>query len=73
MDPQAGAVPVEQFDQRAGAIGESEDRAATRILAELADHQCMQAVEGLPHVAGFQRQENPQAAGESQHDRGGER
>jgi hypothetical protein len=39
----------------------------------MADHQRMEAVEGFPHVARLQSQEDPQAAGKSQHDRIGER
>ena len=60
---------MQQFDEVARAVDEDEDRAAAGIVAEARDDQGMQAVEGLAHVAGFEREEDAQAAGECQHGR----
>ncbi len=52
-----------------GSVGEDEDRTATGIVTETVDHFGVETVEGLPHVAGFEREEDPQAAGKCQHGR----
>ena len=63
MNPEAGSIPVEQFDQVVGTVDEHEDRATAGIVAEAGDNQGVKSVEGLAHVAGFQREEDTQAAG----------
>ena len=49
------------------AVDENEHRAAAGIIAEAFDYLGVEAVEGFSHVAGFEREEDAQAAGESQH------
>ena len=67
--PQARSIPVEQLEQVAGSVGEDEDRTAAGIVTETVDHLGVETVEGFAHVAGFGREEDPQAARKCQHGR----
>ncbi len=69
MDPEAGSIPVEELELVARAVDEDEDRTATRIFTEAVDDFGMEPVERFTHVTGFQREEDAQASGESQHGR----
>lgn len=69
MHPEAGAVPVEEFEEIVGTIDEDEDSTAAGIVAEARDDFGVQAVEGFPHVAGCEGEEDAQAAGKCQHGR----
>lgn len=60
---------MQQLEQVARAVDEDEDRTAAGIVAEARDDFGVEPVEGFAHVAGFQREEDAQAAGESQHGR----
>ena len=60
---------MKELDEVAGAVDENEDSAAAGIVAEAGDDQGVKSVEGLAHVAGFEREEDAQAAGECQHGR----
>ena len=51
------------------AVGEDEDGTATGILAKAAEDFGMESVEGFAHVAGFEGEEDPEAARECQHGR----
>ena len=63
--PETRSIPVEEFEEVARTVDEDEDRAAAGIVAEAVDDFGVESVEGLAHVAGFQREEDAQAAGES--------
>lgn len=69
MDPQAGSIPVKEFEQVARPVDEDEDRTAAGIFAEAVDDIGVECVEGFAHVVGFQREEDAQAAGKGQHGR----
>jgi hypothetical protein len=58
---------MEELEQIARAIGEGEHRAAAGIISKTRDDFGMQAIKRFAHVAGLQREEHTQAAGESQH------
>ncbi len=51
------------------AVGEDEDGTATWILAKAAEDFGVESVEGFAHVAGFEGEEDPEAARECQHGR----
>ncbi len=52
-----------QLEQVARSVSKNENRAAAGMVTETVDHFGVEAVEGLAHVAGFEREEDPQAAG----------
>ncbi len=60
---------MEEFEQVARTVDEDKHRTAAGIFAEAADDFGVEPVEGFAHVAGFQREEDAQAAGECQHGR----
>ena len=71
QNPEAASIPVEDFEQGAAFVGESEDGAALGILQEPGGYQIMKTVEATAHVASFHCDEYFQAAGKAQHGRDG--
>ena len=65
-----GRVEVEDLDESAPLVGEEEGRAAERIESEVVAHHRGEPVEGLAHVAGFERDVDLEAAIEGEHDGG---
>ena len=67
MHPEAGSVPVQEFEQIARAIDEDKNRPTAGIVAKAMKHFGVKTIERLAHVTGFKREKNTQAAGEGQH------
>ena len=64
---------MKQLKPVAAFVDEGEDGSVAGIFTELAGDERMEAVEAFAHVAGFEREEDAQAAGECQHARAEER
>lgn len=73
QDPNPRAVPVEQFDPVAVAIGEDEHRPLPGVFAQMMLGHGPQAVELLAHVHRGQRHEDFATQRKSQHGRQGAR
>jgi len=65
--PETGPVMIKKFDPVAPLIGEGEERPALGIFLERFLGECVETIEGLAHVAGFDGKVDPEVAGEAQH------
>lgn len=69
-DPGASSVEVEELDAIAALVGEDEKDVASGGGLELVGGERVEAVEGLAHVAGVEREKDLEGgAGEIQHGR----
>ena len=67
-DPQTGSILEQDLDPVAALVGEHEQGTGLRVFLKASGDQRRETIEALGHVAGFHRQEDLQASGETQHD-----
>ncbi|MEM7386666.1 MAG: hypothetical protein AAF514_17145 [Verrucomicrobiota bacterium] len=71
QNPESSPIEVKDFEAVTPFVGENKEGATERIVLELLNDETMETVETLAHVAGFNGEEDFEAAGKAEHVPGG--
>ena len=66
-DPISSSVPIKYLDEIAPFVGKNKQGAAACLFFEFISDQSAQSIGSRSHIAGLQRHEDLQTAGEAQH------